>query len=224
MSRVHDMGGRFGDGAVEPEGDDAPVFAQDWHARALAVTLACGSLGQWNLDMSRHIRERLSPQDYTRFSYYEKWISGLADLLVEHGVLTEADLTGDADAAPHPLAGRKMQAQAVAGVLSAGGPSEREGAAPRFAPGEAVRTRRLAENAYVAGGHTRQPGYVAGARGQILLRHGAHVLPDANAHGRGEAPEPLYAVAFPAAELWTDPEHPGDEVILDLWESYLEPA
>ena len=74
MSRVHDMGGRFGDGPVKPDDPDTPVFPEDWHARALAVTLACGSLGQWNLDVSRHSRERLSPQDYTRFSYYEKWI------------------------------------------------------------------------------------------------------------------------------------------------------
>ncbi|MEO0916294.1 MAG: nitrile hydratase subunit beta, partial [Pseudomonadota bacterium] len=49
MSRVHDMGGRYGDGAVLPEAEDAPVFETDWHARALAVTLACGSLGQWNI-------------------------------------------------------------------------------------------------------------------------------------------------------------------------------
>ena len=79
MSRVHDMGGRFGDGAVNAS-DDA-TFAQDWHARALALTLAAGALGQWNIDISRHARERLSPKDYTRFSYYEKWMGGLAELL-----------------------------------------------------------------------------------------------------------------------------------------------
>ncbi len=112
MTRVHDMGGRFGDGPVHPEPDDAPVFAEDWHARALAVTLAAGSLGQWNIDISRHARERLSPKDYTRFSYYEKWISALTDLLVESGVLTVEDLRGEADKEEHPLAGRKMKAEA----------------------------------------------------------------------------------------------------------------
>ena len=59
MSRLHDMGGRFGDGAVDPT-DDA-TFAKDWHARALALTLAAGALGQWNIDIGRHARERLSP-------------------------------------------------------------------------------------------------------------------------------------------------------------------
>ena len=56
------------------------------------MTLAAGALGQWNIDMSRHARERLSPQDYARFSYYEKWISALADLLVETGVLSLDEL------------------------------------------------------------------------------------------------------------------------------------
>ena len=66
MTRVHDIGGRFGDGPINPEAEDAPVFAEDWHARALAVTLASGFLGQWNIDVSRHaqgtvVAKRLCP-------------------------------------------------------------------------------------------------------------------------------------------------------------------
>ena len=87
MSRVHDMGGRFGDGPVCPE-PEQPVFHADWHKRALALTLAAGALGQWNLDVSRHARERLAPQDYARFTYYEKWLAALADLLVDTGVVS----------------------------------------------------------------------------------------------------------------------------------------
>ena len=59
MSRAHDMGGRFGDGAVIPEPEDEKFHA-DWHKRALAVTLATGTLGKWNIDRSRHARERLA--------------------------------------------------------------------------------------------------------------------------------------------------------------------
>ncbi len=202
MTRIHDMGGRFGDGPVQPEGEDEPIFHEEWHRRALAVTLATGSLGQWNLDMSRHARESL--------------------------VLTRADLAGEdipADGAAHPLAGRALTKDKVAGVLSRGGPTTRESnVAPLFEPGQAVRALRPAANRLVDGGHTRMPSYVAGARGRILMAHGAHVLPDSNAHGLGEAPEPLYAVIFPAGELWAAPENPDDEVVLDLWQSYLEPA
>ncbi len=225
MTRVHDMGGRFGDGEIRPEAEDAPVFAEDWHGRALAVTLAAGFLGQWNIDISRHARERLSPKDYTRFSYYEKWLSGLADLLVEQGVLSLDDLRGAGDDAPHPLTDKTLKAEAVAAALAKGGPADRpSNVAARFTIGQQVVTARPAANRLVDGGHTRLPVYAAGARGRILRLHGTHVLPDSNAHRLGEAPEPLYAVVFPASELWASPEHPDDEVVLDLWQSYLEPA
>lgn len=225
MTRVHDMGGRFGDGAINPEPEDAPVFVEDWHARALAVTLASGFLGQWNIDVSRHAREKLSPKDYAQFSYYEKWMAGLADLLVQQGVLTRDDLRGVSEDTDHPLASRSLRAANVATALSRGGPADRPSdIAARFEAGQAVRTVRTAANTLVDGGHTRLPIYAAGASGHILRLHGTHVLPDSNAHALGEAPEPLYAVIFPASELWSDPEHPDDEVVLDLWQSYLEPA
>ncbi|MDK3016093.1 nitrile hydratase subunit beta [Pseudodonghicola flavimaris] len=225
MTRVHDMGGRFGDGPVDPGQPDDPVYAQDWHARALAVTLATGALGQWNLDMSRHARESLAPRDYVDFSYYEKWISAVADLLVSTGVLTEADLRGEGDDSRHPLADRALKAEAVAATLARGGPADRPMTAPpAYRPGDRVRAQRPAANRLVDGGHTRLPAYAAGATGRILCCHGAHVLPDSNAHRLGEAPEPLYTVVFSAAELWAHPENPEDEITLDLWQSYLEPA
>ena len=141
------------------------------------------------------------------------------------GVLTQEDLAGEGPDGPHPLADRAMKPEAVKQTLVNGGPADRDSnIAPLFEPGQAVRTARPAGNRLVDGGHTRLPAYAAGATGRILRLHGSHVLPDSSAHRLGEAPEPLYAVAFPAAELWTDPEHPGDEVVLDLWQSYLHPA
>jgi nitrile hydratase len=52
--------------------------------------------------------------------------------------------------------------------------------------------------------------------------HGAHVFPDANAHGLGEQPRHLYTVRFAARELWGEAANPRDSVCLDLWEAYLE--
>ncbi|SHH56030.1 nitrile hydratase subunit beta [Cognatishimia maritima] len=223
MSRVHDMGGRFGDGPITPE--DEAVFEKDWHGHALALNLASGALGQWNIDMSRHARECLSPKDYSRFSYYEKWMAGLADLLVEKGLVSEVELETATASGPYALAERQLKGERVAAVLSSGGPSLRENTElPRFNPGQAVQTRTLARNEYVEGGHTRLPAYAAGKTGHVVLCHGAHVLPDTNAHGLGENPEPLYAVAFPAQSLWGDAAAEGDEVILDIWQSYLSPA
>lgn len=223
MRRVHDMGGRFGDGAVEPE-PEGEVFNEGWHARALALTLAAGALGQWNIDMSRHARESLRPCDYAAFSYYEKWLAGLADLLVAQGMVRPEELAG-APTETSELAERKLAADAVPAALAKGSPTDRSiDSEPAFAPGDRVRTLRRPANRFVAGGHTRLPGYAAGAVGRVLLSHGAHVLADAHAHGLGERPEPLYSVAFAASELWEAPEHPGDEVVLDLWQGYLERA
>lgn len=218
------MGGRFGDGPVVPEHEDER-FHSDWHARALALTLASGSLGKWNIDVSRHARECLAPKDYSAFSYYEKWIGGLAALLVNTGVLGREELAGKTDIEVSILAEKKLTADQVAGVLARGGPADRDSnIAPSFGIGDIVVTRAIAENVLVNGGHTRLPNYAAGAQGKIIRYHGTHILPDSNAHGLGEAPEPLYAVAFKASELWQHPEHPRDEVVLDLWQSYLEGA
>ena len=223
MSRVHDMGGRYGDGPVTPE--DNAVFAQDWHARAMALTLAAGALGQWSIDTSRHAREALSPKDYARFSYYEKWMAGLADMMVDKGIVTRDELRSGHGAGVSELAGRKLRAEAVADVLAKGSPYGRpDGPAALFRPGDRVRSRRPAHNTAVPGGHTRLPGYAAGVEGEVVILHGAHVLPDSNAHGLGEAPEPLYAVAFAARDLWGEEAARGDEVVLDLWQSYLEPV
>jgi nitrile hydratase beta subunit len=221
VSRVHDMGGRFGDGPVVPEAEDVKFHA-DWHSRALAVTLASGSLGKWNIDVSRHARECLAPMDYTRFSYYEKWMAGLADMLVNKGVVSRDELAGTVSPTPSDLATKRLTADNVGATLAKGGPADRPSDVTAiFSIGDTVVTRRIAQNVEVSGGHTRLPVYAAGATGRILRLHGAHVLPDSNAHGLGEAPEPLYAVAFPASELWAHAEHPRDEVVLDLWQSYL---
>ena len=224
MTRVHDMGGRFGDGPVIPEPQGIPEFAADWHGRALALTLASGALGQWNIDTSRHARESLAPKDYTRYTYYEKWIAGLADLLVAKGVLSLEELAaGQADGALAELATRKLKAIDVGATLRKGAPATRNSQVERlYEVGQSVRTLRPAGNRRVDGGHTRLPAYAAGAYGRVLRYHGTHVLPDSAAHGLGDAAEPLYAVVFPASELWAAAEHPRDEVVLDLWQSYLK--
>ena len=52
MSRLHDMGGRFGDGSIPIPRDGKnevtnlePTFKYEWHAKAWAITLAAGALG-----------------------------------------------------------------------------------------------------------------------------------------------------------------------------------
>ena len=93
MNGGHDLGGMHGLGAVNPESEtDEPVFHHSWERRVFALTLATGFLGRWNLDQSRHARERQHPIDYLRNTYYENWLAGLQTLLVDSGLLTTAEL------------------------------------------------------------------------------------------------------------------------------------
>ena len=227
MTRIHDMGGRYGYGPVTPDTQEEPVFVQTWHGRALALTLAAGALGRWNIDASRHVRECLPPADYARFGYYEKWLGGLANILVAQGIVSADEIAAGRALGPadDSLRGRRLAAEKVVPVLRSGGPSARPvDAVPRFAIGARVATRPIAANQAISGGHTRLPAYATGKTGTVVLHHGGHVLPDSNAHFDGEAPEHLYTVSFAAGDLWQHAESPADEVCLDLWDSYLTPA
>jgi nitrile hydratase subunit beta len=83
----------------------------------------------------------------------------------------------------------------------------------RFAAGDRVRARAADPD-----GHTRLPRYVRGHVGEVLEVRATWALPDETVRGN-HRPEPVYAVRFGAAELWAAGSH---EVILELWESYLE--
>jgi len=85
----------------------------------------------------------------------------------------------------------------------------------RFAAGARVRARSADPD-----GHTRLPRYVRGHVGEVLEVRATWSLPDQVVRGVSR-PEPVYAVRFPASELWGSGSH---SVILDLWESYLEEA
>src|SRR5690349_8058756 len=76
MNGAQDMGGMQSFGPVAPETDE-PYFHADWERRALALTIAMGSTGKWNIDMSRAARESLPPAQYLSSSYYEIWFAGL---------------------------------------------------------------------------------------------------------------------------------------------------
>jgi nitrile hydratase len=54
--------------------------------------------------------------------------------------------------------------------------------------------------------------------------HGTFILPDTNAHGQGENPQPVYAIKFDAREVWGEQAAARDSIYMALWESYLEPA
>jgi len=219
MNSVHDMGGMHGMGPIEQERDE-PVFHAPWEGRALALTIAMGAWRKWNIDASRHARERIPGADYLRMTYYEKWIAGLVTLMREVGLVPPAELESG-----HPLPGSAkaippLRAEQVPVVLAKGAPVTRDvPAVARFKPGDRVRARNIHPV-----GHTRLPRYARGRLGTIACDHGVHVFPDSNAHFRGEKPQHLYSVRFAARELWGEAAAPRDAVYVDLWDDHLEPA
>ncbi|WP_406854849.1 nitrile hydratase subunit beta [Alsobacter sp. KACC 23698] len=220
MNGAQDLGGMMGFGPVSPEPDE-PAFHAEWEKRALAVTLACGGLGEWNIDMSRHARETLPPPEYLTSSYYEIWTKGLLKLLAARGLVGADEIeAGHALRPARPTARPVVTAQNVPAMLARGGPCERPAERPaRFGVGDAVVTRVMHPT-----GHTRLPRYARGKAGVVERVHGAHVFPDSNAHGQGENPQWCYSVRFSGVELWGEGADPTLSVSIDCWEPYLDPA
>lgn len=199
----------FGD--VHPEADE-PVFHADWEARVLALTLATGSLGDWNIDQSRSARESLPPEVYVVSSYYRIWFEALERSIAAAGLL---DGTHDGSARTWPQIER---------TLARGTSYAREAASPaRFAVGDHVRTRMRHP-----AGHTRLPRYARDQTGTVVRVHGAYVFPDRSAVPIGDVPDPtpewMYTVEIAGTDLWGSDSDPAVSVCLDAWEPYLEPA
>ncbi len=91
MSRINDVGGMQGFPAITEELDEPP-FHSDWEAHVFAMNRALIGAGVYNLDEFRDAVERMPPASYLASSYYEKWLHGITTLLVEKGILTEAEL------------------------------------------------------------------------------------------------------------------------------------
>lgn len=221
MNGVHDMGGMQGFGPVVPQPDE-PLFHAAWERRALALTLAMGATGQWNIDLSRSARESLPPADYLGSSYYAIWLRALEQLMRERGLADADELRDGRLRTPGKPVARVLQADAVDAALARGTATSRPAPAPaRFAPGQQVRARNMHPAS-----HTRLPRYVRGHTGTIALVHGAHVFADAHASRPlppfVEQPQWLYTVVFDAQQLWGPQADATVQVSVDAWEPYLE--
>ena len=212
MDTIHDLGGREGFGPIpNPGEDDSAPFSEDWKARTWAVAMMTmaklrGSNTGWSLDWYRHVLERLPPDLYLRADYFEKWVLGVMVTAVDEGIAKAEEFAdGHARAAGFTLADR--------------GPAKAEPASSgRFSPGDRVTTLRT-----VGAMHTRLPGYLRGRTGTVDSVICPQPVPEASATGTRRLEE-TYVVRFAMADLWPETEAPGDSLLVDLWDSYLEPA
>ena len=146
----------------------------------------------------------------------------MENLLIEAGVMSQEDIDArarelGADSA-WQIAARPATDPDVVAYDSEGTDAIRPlQRAPAFKVGDWVLACSTGVN-----GHTRLPSYIRGHKGSITAWHDGWVLPDSNAHGRGENPEHLYTVAFTGLELWGESSEHALIVHIDLFESYLE--
>ena len=224
MNGAHDLGGMHGLGPIEAE-DNEPVFHHEWQRRVMALTLASGAMGKWNIDISRHARENQPPEQYLRNSYYQTWLVGLEKLLVEADLITAEELTSGQSLKPLPedLAERVMHADQVTAILRRGDNftvEDEDDAPAKFKIGDSVRVLNNPP-----AGHTRAPRYARGKCGIVERDHGVFVFADENAKGQGHrVGQHIYSVNFPARELWGPDASPKDCVLIDLWDGHLEAA
>ena len=216
MARVHDMGGLPGQGRVVMDEDEKPFHAA-WEARMWGINEALEGDPGWTIDWWRHVRELITPEDYLTRPYLDQWMQVYAAMMVDSGLASVGDIASGKAQGPGPAFHPPMRAGDVAKAARRATDFRRPATkAPLFAAGDKVRARTIGGIA-----HTRLPAYAMGKPGIVQALHGNHLLPDAGALGR-ELAEPLYTIAFAAADLWPEGQGKHDRVFVDLWESYLE--
>lgn len=71
--------------------------------------------------------------------------------------------------------------------------------------------------------HIRTPHYLRGQQGTVVRKLGAYPNPEDLAFGRPAERRALYHVAFDQPSVWHE-GRAGDELLVELYEHWLEPA
>ncbi len=216
MDGIHDMGGLAGFGPV-----DVSAVASGhewWEARLQATALLSGG-------MSRPGIEAIPPAQYLASGYAEKWLVCSEQRLLGDGIVDRDDLDRWRAALaddPTLTPPRNDAPEAVPGLVQmlTTTPRLSEANSPRFAVGDRVRVCRMRPD-----GHHRCPRYVRGAVGVVERVPGAEHQPPTEPGGHVGQFEAVYTVQFDSRALWGDQRGEGEpsfDLLIDLWESYLE--
>jgi nitrile hydratase len=223
MNGIHDMGGLHGFGVVAVEKDE-PVFHARWEGRVFALTQVLDTKGIYNLDEHRHEIELMDSASYLTDTYYGRWLFAMERILNRKNILRREEVetrirqwAQDACEFSEASANRNWPLPPDQ-QIKWGAWRHNIQVTPLFKVGDRVRVCNLHPE-----GHTRLMAYVRGKSGIVnLVNANAWIFPDTRAHNAGENPQPVYNVAFPAAELWGSAAEPNMQVNADLSESYLE--
>jgi nitrile hydratase beta subunit len=216
MDGAHDLGGMDGFGAVVTEPDEPP-YHEPWEGRVngmmFGVAVGRGIRGfRWWIESMGNV-------EYLSTSYYEHWLHAIEQVLVRTGDLAPGELDAAVAAGLGPGERRDdPDAAAAVPMLLLGVPDHGRAVPPpgRFAVGDRVRVTRS-----VTREHNRVPRYVRGVEGVIESVSGNEPLEEGIEFGDRQ---PVYAVCFESSDLWGARAEPGADLVIDLYEKYLEPA
>lgn len=218
MDTIADMGGMQGLGSVELSDPFDPPFHEEWERRAFAMALLSMRVSGTNLDTFRDALARQHPLDYLEDGYYGRWLNCAINLLTDSAIIAP----GAVEARARKLRGAEVEEPPAPEPNkpdykpTAAGSIRQIDDPPKFKVGDRVRARLEHPPT-----HTRLARYVRGRTGVVRALHPAQVLPDTNAHFKGENAQHVYNVVFASKELW-GPEAEDFTVNFDLYESYLE--
>lgn len=218
METIADMGGMQGFGKVELTDPLDPPFHEEWERRAFAMALLSMRVSGANLDSFRNALARQHPLDYLEDGYYGRWLNCAINLLTDSAIIAPGAVEArarkmqgeDGEEPPAPEPNKPDYKPTAAGSI------RKIEDPPKFKVGDRVRAKL--EHPMT---HTRLARYVRGRSGTVRALHPAQVLPDTNAHFKGENAQHVYNVVFDSRELW-GPDAENFTVNFDLYESYLE--
>jgi len=224
MDGIHDMGGQHGYGAVSYSPDEEAKVSTRWEAFAGAGLFALLRSGKTNIDAHRHRIERIDPTAYLPITYWGRWLTAIESAIVDQQIATQDEIDDAVRALDHePDIGAPPRINPVVALESQTNETtfirtvDRE---RRFSAGDSVTTSRYAPHS----GHHRLPRYARGRTGTIVRCYPAFTFPDTVAHGEGEQPQYVYAVAFTGTELWGKDGDENQLCHLDLFEPYMHLA
>ena len=84
------MGGMHGFGAVATPGSDA-VAHEEWELRVFALSTLVGT-ERLGAGSGRAIREEMTPAEYLRAGYYERWLWSTEQRLLRSGTMGEGEV------------------------------------------------------------------------------------------------------------------------------------
>ena len=214
----HDVGGVH-DSKSEPL-SVGPASDQylPWERQIHALRLVLGSKGLISSDELRRAVEAMDLKHHP-LTYYEKWLVGIINILLERRVITSEELNGP--------------------FVASNGSGTGEGTiAARFSPGDIVRVRREVSTIRWRKPHLRTPGYLHGCSGTVTRVNGAFIDPSYAAYREhfvpstsSAAPSPmrqvLYTVSFRASDVWGSVLHgdgDSDVIFADIFDCWLEKA